>query len=37
MPVYNGEVYLRDTLESIIAHYQDFELLIVDDSSTDNS
>lgn len=38
MPVYNGEVYLRDTLESIIAQsYQDFELLIVDDTSTDNS
>lgn len=38
LPVYNGEKYLRETLESILAQtWKDFELLIVDDGSTDRS
>jgi glycosyltransferase involved in cell wall biosynthesis len=38
LPVYNGERYLRETIESILAQtYRDFELLIVDDGSTDSS
>lgn len=38
LPVYNGERYLRESIESIIAQsYQNWELLILDDCSTDNS
>lgn len=37
-PVYNGEKYLRPCLDSIINQtYQKWELLLVDDGSTDNS
>lgn len=37
-PVYNGEQYLLETIESALAQtYQNFELLIVNDGSTDNS
>lgn len=38
MPVYNGEKFLAKTIDSILAQtYSDFEMLIVDDGSTDNS
>ena len=38
MPVYNGENYLKRTLDSILNQtFGDFELICVDDSSTDNS
>ena len=38
MPVYNGEKYLRETIESILNQtYKDFEFIIIDDGSTDNS
>ena len=38
IPVYNAERYLRNCLESITAQtYTDFEVLIVDDGSTDSS
>ena len=38
MPVYNGKKYLNETLTSIINQtYKNFEVLLVDDSSTDNS
>lgn len=38
LPVYNGEAYLHDAVESIISQdFTDFELLIVDDGSTDDS
>ena len=38
MPVYNGEKYLAEAIDSILAQtYADFELLIVDDGSTDCS
>ena len=38
MPVYNGERYLAQTIDSVLAQsYAGFELLCVDDSSTDSS
>lgn len=38
MAVYNGERYLREAIESILAQtFQDFEFLIINDGSTDNS
>jgi len=38
MPVYNGEDFLEDQLNSILNQtYQDFKLYIYDDLSTDNS
>ncbi|SHH94265.1 Glycosyltransferase involved in cell wall bisynthesis [Clostridium collagenovorans DSM 3089] len=38
MPVYNSEKYLEDAIESILAQtYLNFELILVDDGSTDNS
>lgn len=38
MPVYNGENYLRPAIESILSQtYRDFELLIIDDGSSDGS
>jgi glycosyltransferase involved in cell wall biosynthesis len=36
MPVFNGEKYLRETLDSLLAQtYRDFELIISDNASTD--
>jgi glycosyltransferase involved in cell wall biosynthesis len=38
IPVYNGEKYLQETIESVLNQtYQDFEIIIVDDASTDGS
>ena len=38
VPLYNKEAYVRRTLESVIAQtYKDFECIVVDDGSTDNS
>lgn len=38
MPVYNGGVYLRDAMESILnQEFSNFEFLIIDDGSTDDS
>jgi glycosyltransferase involved in cell wall biosynthesis len=38
MPVYNGERFLREAISSILLQtFQDFELLIIDDGSTDRS
>lgn len=36
MPVYNGELFIRDTIEAILAQtFTDFELIISDNASTD--
>ncbi len=36
LPVYNGERYLQETIDSILAQtYRDFELVICDNASTD--
>ena len=38
IPVYNGENYIRKCLDSILnQEYKDFEVIIVDDNSTDDS
>lgn len=38
MPVYNGSLYLREAIESILGQtYSDFEFIIIDDGSVDNS
>jgi hypothetical protein len=38
LPVWNGERYVKQTIESILAQqFSDFELVIVDDGSTDNT
>lgn len=38
LPVYNGEKYLQESIDSIISQtYQNWELIIVDDCSTDTS
>jgi glycosyltransferase involved in cell wall biosynthesis len=38
MPVYNGERFLNQAIESLIAQsYEDWELIVVDDGSTDRT
>ncbi len=38
VPVYNGEFYLEETIQSVINQsFQDWELLLIDDCSKDNS
>ena len=38
MPVYNGEKYLKEAIESILSQdFIDFEFIIINDGSTDNS
>lgn len=38
MSVYNGEKYLKEAIDSILAQtFKDFEFLIINDGSTDNS
>ena len=38
LPVYNGEEYLEESIESILNQsYQNFELIIINDGSTDDS
>lgn len=38
MPVFNGSSYLKEAIESILTQtFTDFEFLIIDDGSTDNS
>jgi glycosyltransferase involved in cell wall biosynthesis len=38
LPVYNGEQYLRRTLDSLLSQdYENFELIISDNASTDNT
>lgn len=38
VPVFNGEKYIENTIENLLnASYPNFELLLIDDGSTDNS
>lgn len=38
LPIYNGEKYMRESIDSILAQtYTNWELLIVDDGSTDST
>lgn len=38
MPAYNAAVYIREAIESVLAQtYKDFELLIINDGSTDDT
>ncbi|MDF1512319.1 MAG: glycosyltransferase family A protein [Anaerolineae bacterium] len=38
VPVYNGEAYLSEALESILSQtYQPLDIIVIDDGSTDNS
>lgn len=38
IPVYNTEVHIKEAIESVINQdFEDFELILVDDGSTDNS
>lgn len=38
VPIWNGQKYLRELIKSVIdSDFDDFELLLVDDGSTDNS
>lgn len=38
MPVYNAEIYLAEAIKSVLTQtYHDFEVVIVDDGSTDSS
>ena len=38
MPVYNAEKYLNEAIESVLNQtYINFELILINDASTDNS
>ena len=38
MPAYNSEVYIRESIDSVLAQsFVDFELIVVDDGSTDTT
>lgn len=38
IPIYNAEDYLEDAIKSVLAQsFEDFELILIDDGSTDNS
>ncbi|MCJ7648228.1 MAG: glycosyltransferase family 2 protein, partial [Candidatus Lokiarchaeota archaeon] len=38
MPVYNGDRYLNEAIESILSQtYENFEFIVINDGSTDHS
>jgi glycosyltransferase involved in cell wall biosynthesis len=38
VPIYNSEIYITECIESILNQtYKDFELILMDDGSTDSS
>ena len=38
MPVYNAEVYIGETTDSILVHtHKDWDLIIINDASTDST
>jgi glycosyltransferase involved in cell wall biosynthesis len=38
MPTYNGERFIRDSIESVFSQdFEDYELIIIDDASTDST
>ena len=37
MPVYNGEKFIKRAIESVLIQQVDFELIIIDDCSTDRT
>lgn len=38
MPIYNSSLYLKESIESVLNQtFEDFEFIIIDDGSTDNS